>query len=571
MGDTAGSTSCRGGLRTTDVEPRCVGRGRIGVVHRVRHLGWGIDPAVKSPLPQHFVHPGDVERFIAEAQTWVSLGLHPNVCSCYYVRVLNGVPRLFAEYVRGGSLPESIDTGVLYAGDSTTVIARILRISSQIARGLEFAHDSAVLHLDMKPANVLLESGVDGVAKITDFGIAQALTTVPGRRSGSRTTLVAQGGGGLTPAGRPPRTISGSGQHRPLMEREGPCRVPRRIAHQPTSPRRRPRPLWRRGPRADSPGRGGYRRIPLPDRTRTSQQGARSRAIERRETFAGLARARRPFPRTGPRAAWIQRSMSVQGTAFNKFGMSLSDDGRYATCGSQLTSNLWDARNGTPLLEFTDGVLTTTLSGNGQRVAGVLSTGTTHVWSTSSGKELASFAPLDPQILTAASIADDISRLIVASTDRALQLWDLTTGRHLRTLTGHTTRINAVRISADRRTAVSGAPGSIRFWDLASGKCLLDIPVDDTCYPRDVCLTDDRQLILACGDEAPHIRMWNGVGECAHEFAGQTGHLVSTGFSPDDRFVFAGGMEGMITVWCVQTGDLAHTLETGQSGVLDFS
>jgi WD40 repeat protein/serine/threonine protein kinase len=172
----------------------------MGIVHRVRHLGWDVDLAVKSPLPRYFVHPGDIEHFVAEAQRWVSLGLHPNVCSCYYVRVFDGIPRLFAEYVRGGSLREAIDTGALYTGGDAAVIARIVRISSHVARGLEFAHQVGVLHRDVKPANILLDGGVDGVAKITDFGISQGLTTVLSRPASHATTLVTPGGGGLTPA-----------------------------------------------------------------------------------------------------------------------------------------------------------------------------------------------------------------------------------------------------------------------------------------------------------------------------------------------------------------------------------
>jgi hypothetical protein len=51
-------------------------QGGMGVVYRVRHLAWGIDLAVKSPRPDLFRSPDDRRRFVAEAETWVSLGLH---------------------------------------------------------------------------------------------------------------------------------------------------------------------------------------------------------------------------------------------------------------------------------------------------------------------------------------------------------------------------------------------------------------------------------------------------------------------------------------------------------------
>lgn len=57
-----------------------------------------MDLAVKCPRPEFFTTQAQRERFITEAQTWVSLGLHPNVCGCHYVRVLDadGIPRMFA-------------------------------------------------------------------------------------------------------------------------------------------------------------------------------------------------------------------------------------------------------------------------------------------------------------------------------------------------------------------------------------------------------------------------------------------------------------------------------------------
>src|SRR5687768_16387200 len=70
-----------------------LGHGGMGVVHRVRHLGWDIDLAVKSPRPELFTDDSARRRFVTEAQTWVSLGLHPHLCGCYYVRTLDGVPR----------------------------------------------------------------------------------------------------------------------------------------------------------------------------------------------------------------------------------------------------------------------------------------------------------------------------------------------------------------------------------------------------------------------------------------------------------------------------------------------
>ncbi|MFD7164743.1 WD40 repeat domain-containing serine/threonine protein kinase [Streptomyces violascens] len=185
-----------------------LGRGGMGVVHRVRHLGWGIDMAVKSSRPELLRGAGDRDLFVREAETWVSLGLHPNVCACYYVRVLDGVPRVFAEYVDGGSLAEWIGDGRLYGGGAPDALARVLDTAVQVARGLEHAHRRSLVHQDVKPANVLLDGA--GAAKITDFGLARskaaAATTRPDAAPGV-TVLVPSGG--MTVAYASPEQLAG--------------------------------------------------------------------------------------------------------------------------------------------------------------------------------------------------------------------------------------------------------------------------------------------------------------------------------------------------------------------------
>ncbi|MFB6901059.1 WD40 repeat domain-containing serine/threonine protein kinase [Streptomyces hydrogenans] len=188
-----------------------LGRGGMGVVHRVRHLAWGIDLAVKSPRPELFQVPDEEALFVREAETWVALGLHPNVCACHYVRVIEGVPRVFAEYVDGGSLAEWIRDGRLYAGDAREALARVLDVAAQMARGLEHAHDKGLVHQDVKPANVLLDGA--GTAKITDFGLARSGRAMPPAGSavldGAREASVLVPTGGMTLAYASPEQLAG--------------------------------------------------------------------------------------------------------------------------------------------------------------------------------------------------------------------------------------------------------------------------------------------------------------------------------------------------------------------------
>ncbi|MEU0531247.1 WD40 repeat domain-containing serine/threonine protein kinase [Amycolatopsis tolypomycina] len=150
-------------------EVKDVRSGGMGVVHRVRHLGWQVDLAVKTPRPEWVTTPDDRRHFELEAGTWVNLGLHPHIVNCVYVRTIDATPRVFAEWVDGGSLAEAAHRATS-SGDG---LARVLDIAIQTAWGLAHAHESGLVHQDVKPANVMLEP--DGTAKVTDFGLAKAL------------------------------------------------------------------------------------------------------------------------------------------------------------------------------------------------------------------------------------------------------------------------------------------------------------------------------------------------------------------------------------------------------------
>jgi WD40 repeat protein/serine/threonine protein kinase len=193
-----------------------LGKGGMARVYRVRHLGWGIDLAVKTPLPEMLVEAGGIEAFVDEAGTWVELGLHPNVVACHYVRTLGGIPRVFAEVVEGGSLKDWITDGRLYAGSRAEVLARVLDVSIQFAWGLAYAHEQGLIHQDVKPGNVLLDTG--GTVKVTDFGLARSRVIDTTGVSGTR---VVRGVGGSPRYYSPEQAdaVAQAKQGHPLEER----------------------------------------------------------------------------------------------------------------------------------------------------------------------------------------------------------------------------------------------------------------------------------------------------------------------------------------------------------------
>ena len=182
--------------------------GGMGLVYRVHHRGWNVDLAVKSPRAEFFRSQRHKENFVRECLTWIGLGLHPHIVCCYYVRLLGGIPRVFAEYIEGGSLEEWIDSGRLYEGGPEEGLKRLLDIAIQSAWGLHYAHEQGLVHQDVKPLNVMMTP--DGIAKVTDFGLARARAAASDDAAAgeSRGPLVSLGGLG-TPAYRSPEQAAG--------------------------------------------------------------------------------------------------------------------------------------------------------------------------------------------------------------------------------------------------------------------------------------------------------------------------------------------------------------------------
>ena len=95
--------------------------------------------------------------------------VHEHVVTIHAVDTLpTGVPYLVMQYIPGKSVQELIDRG------KSLELAEVLRIGCQAAGALAAAHDQGLIHRDVKPANILLENGVERV-KITDFGLARAV------------------------------------------------------------------------------------------------------------------------------------------------------------------------------------------------------------------------------------------------------------------------------------------------------------------------------------------------------------------------------------------------------------
>ena len=143
------------------------GRGGMGtVVFRAFDTKLHRVVAIKALAPQLATSSAARQRFVREARAAAAV-THDHIIAIHAVEDAGPVPYLVMQFIDGPTLQKKLDrTGQL-------PLKEILRIGLQIAEGLAAAHRHGLVHRDVKPANILLENGVERV-KITDFGLARA-------------------------------------------------------------------------------------------------------------------------------------------------------------------------------------------------------------------------------------------------------------------------------------------------------------------------------------------------------------------------------------------------------------
>lgn len=159
---------------------REIGRGGMGIVFLAHDLSLDREVAIKVLPPLAALSEVMRERFVREARLTASLS-HPNILPVYSFELREDIAFFVTAFIRGASLRERVEDGGPLEPE------RGLAILRDIAWALEHAHSRGVIHRDVKPGNVLLESET-GRTFVADLGIAQGPAesiTATGRRLGT--------------------------------------------------------------------------------------------------------------------------------------------------------------------------------------------------------------------------------------------------------------------------------------------------------------------------------------------------------------------------------------------------
>ena len=144
-----------------------IGMGGMATVYKAKDNILKRYVAIKILRDEFTTDEEFIKRFNTEAQSAASL-THPNIVSIYDVGQEDNIYYIVMELIKGKTLKDIInEDGVLPWKWS-------VNIAMQIASALETAHRNNIVHRDIKPHNIIITE--DGIAKVTDFGIAKAVS-----------------------------------------------------------------------------------------------------------------------------------------------------------------------------------------------------------------------------------------------------------------------------------------------------------------------------------------------------------------------------------------------------------
>lgn len=172
-----------------------VGQGAFGSVWKARDTQ--LDRIIALKIPRNAQLDDDVaEKFFREARAAAQVQ-HPNIVTVHDAGRVDGQVYIAVDYVEGASLDEWIET-------YPPTVREAVKLCRTIAEALHFAHEAGVVHRDLKPQNILVDT--EGEPHVTDFGLAK-------RESAAEVTVTIDGAVLGTPAYMSPEQARGDGHY----------------------------------------------------------------------------------------------------------------------------------------------------------------------------------------------------------------------------------------------------------------------------------------------------------------------------------------------------------------------
>ncbi|MEG4575479.1 serine/threonine-protein kinase [Microcoleus sp. N3A4] len=207
------------------------------------------------------------------------------------------------------------------------------------------------------------------------------------------------------------------------------------------------------------------------------------------------------------------------------------------------------------------------LSPNGQTLVSA-SFGTIRIWNVTTGRLVRTLNSVhSKKSVKTLAVSPDNSILASGGGDNNVILWDLKTGRRMRTIPAHKAVVNAIAFSSDGQTLASGSDDkTVRLWNVKTGSRLRTLS-GHAGGVNAIALSRDGQT-LASGSDDKTVRLWNlGTGEVRRIITGHGGAVNAVAFSPNGKSVASASTDNTIRLSNVQDGKGTRTFKGHSSWV----
>ena len=309
------------------------------------------------------------------------------------------------------------------------------------------------------------------------------------------------------------------------------------------------------------------------------------------QALGGAQTARTPKPTEKPKAASAEGEAKIFAPAGHHgiVSLAISPDGTQIVSGGDKRDSLklWDIgagkEAGTLMGHTETRVGSVAFSPDGRYALSASPDKTARLWEVSTGKALRTFAGHGDPVLSVA-FSPDGRYAATGSKDKTIKLWDVATGKEVRSFSGHKDAVGQVVFSPDGRFLLSaGWDKTVKLWDVSAGKAIRTFTGHDWQISSVAFSADGTRALSRSGDRI--VKIWDvNSGGAIRTFsadnldasgrpAGSQG-IISGAFSTDGRYMLTTGMfGGTIKLWDIATGKVmkSFTAHTGSVPAVAFS
>ena len=545
-----------------------LGRGGMATVYYAYDPHFDREVAVKV-LPREFLRfPRARVRFEREAKAIAALE-HPAIVAVYDLGEQDGQPYLVMRYMAGNSLAYHIDDHPLSLKEVAPLIVRI-------ASALDEAHSRGIIHRDVKPANIVIDTR--GEAYLTDFGLvkladaATALTTESGMIGTPAYMSPEQVEGDLEPDSRSDiyslgisifEMLTGEVPYKAktptkLMMKHVLDPVPSILADMPDLPAECEQIITRSLAKNRD------------DRYATAGElAAALTAVAGGDELPQSPPSFKPQSAT-PAAIDTEQKHVMRSHKDIVWSLSWSPDSSRLVSGSfDGKVIVWNVANGQEIASLeavskssgvawalqghSHGVRSVAWSPNGALIASGMDDGIIILWDAERGVELGTLEGHEQGVRSVAWSPDG-ELLCSGSDDSAIVLWDIESGSQAATLQGHTRGVHSIAPSPDGEMLASGSyDRKVILWNIASGESVKVLEGHARGVRSIAWSPDGTQLVSAASDGT--LALWDarsGDQLATLQEGGESVHCLD--WSHDGQRLASGEQDGSVILWDIQAG-----------------